>query len=308
MECKVSKYNLLLFVLLIAFVCSCKKESSAALMAMEDNQIDRYLQLHNLNIKPTASGLYFQSIIDGEGDSPSLKDFVTISYAATTLDGKLFDTSNQADAKANNIITSCAIDGPVKLYMQSISIRGLIEGLLQMQEGGKAWMLMPASLTFDDYIPRIYEVTLVKVIHDPVAYENEKITNYLDTINRSFTPNLTLTPADSTTDGIYYIETLAGTGENPKDGDQLNLSYTLNLIDGQSIGSNTNYSCKVGDSNLIAGFNSGIKKMKKGGKAIFIIPYDMAYGVAGFNQNGIILIPMYATLVYHVELKSITPP
>jgi FKBP-type peptidyl-prolyl cis-trans isomerase FkpA len=307
MKYNFTKYNLWLIVLLTAFVCSCKKENSAAMLANEKNEIDRYLQSHNLNIKPTASGLYFKLIVDGQGESPSLKDFVIINYAATTLDGKLFDTSNQLDAKANNIVTSSAIDGPVKLYMQSINIKGLIEGLLQMQEGGKAWMLMPASLTFADYIPRIYEVTLVKVIHDPVAYEDEKIANYLDTLNRSFTPNLTLTPADSTTDGIYYIETLAGTGLNPKDGDQVNVSYTLNLVDGQLIGSNTSYSCKVGDSNLIAGFNSGIKKMKKGGKSILIIPYDKAYGASGLNQNGIILIPMYATLVYHIELNSITP-
>jgi FKBP-type peptidyl-prolyl cis-trans isomerase len=304
-------YVLLAMIVSVMFSCiSCKKETSAAMTANQNNQISQYLAAHNITIKPTASGLYYQSTLDGTGDSPGLTDFVTINYAGTTLDGKLFDTSNQADAKANNIVTSSALEGPVKLNMQNISVRGLIEGLLQMKEGGKAWMLMPASLTFNDYIPRIYDVTLVKVIHDPVAYENEKISTYLDSINRSTSANFTLSLADSTTEGIYYIETLAGTGLNAKDGDNVNINYSLKLIDGQSISSNTSFSCKIGDPNYTVGFNTigfnaGIKKMKKGGKAIIIIPYNKAYGISGLAQNYVILIPMYSTLVYQIELKSI---
>jgi FKBP-type peptidyl-prolyl cis-trans isomerase FkpA len=129
-------YFLLLLLVSIIFSCnSCKKESLAAMMANEKSQIDDYLHTHNINVKPSATGLYFISTKDGEGESPSLSDFVYINYKATTLDGKLFDTSNQYDAMANNLVSSTAINGPVKLYMQSITIKGLIEGLLQMREG-----------------------------------------------------------------------------------------------------------------------------------------------------------------------------
>jgi FKBP-type peptidyl-prolyl cis-trans isomerase FkpA len=170
-------YLLILLVGQVFYFNSCSKESLPAMMADEKNQINDYLHSHNITIKPSASGLYFISTQDGEGESPSLSDFVSINYKVTTLDGKIFDTSNLYDARSNNIVSSTAINGPVKLSMQSITVKGLIEGLLQMKEGGKAWMLMPSSLTFYDYIPRIYEVELVKVIHDPVAYEDEKITD-----------------------------------------------------------------------------------------------------------------------------------
>jgi FKBP-type peptidyl-prolyl cis-trans isomerase len=301
------KYKIVL-IFFVLFGFSCKKDMSSRSMADEQQQIDNYLQLHLISIKPTASGLYFESTQEGDGESPSIDDFVNINYSATTLDDRLIETNNTTDARNNGIIASSSIAGPVKLYIKNITIKGLIEGLLKMQEGGKAWMLMPSSITFNDYIPRIYKVELVKVIHDPVAYENEKIINYLDTLSNRLTvakPTL----ADTTSDGLYYIETLAGTGSYPKDGEQVNVSYTVNLIDGPQIISNANFTFRIGDSSIAPDFSAGpgVKKMKKGGKALIIVPYSKAYGIKGLSIDGVIKVPMYATLVYSIELKSITP-
>jgi FKBP-type peptidyl-prolyl cis-trans isomerase len=174
-----------------------------------------------------------------------------------------------------------------------------------MKEGGHAWMLMPSSLTFSDYIPRIFEVELLKIVHDPVAFENEKIKNYLDTLSQRLALNVKVAPADSTPEGIYYIETKSGTGNSPTEGDNVYVTFTLKLIDGQLIGQSTNYAFRVGDINIIQGLSVGIKKMKKGGKAILIIPYSKGFGTEGVTQQNVIIIPMYATLVYDIELKGI---
>ena len=306
MRYETKKYKILV-TLLVLFAFSCKKEDSLQRTANEKQQIDNYLQLHQITIKPTASGLYFQSTEDGTGETPHLDDFVNINYNVTTLNGNLIETNNLLEAKKNGIVASTAIDGPVKLYIKNITVKGLIEGLLQMQEGGKAWMLMPSSLTFNDYIPRIYEVELVKVIHDPAEYENEKITNYLDTLSKALTYKPMM--GDTTPEGLYYIETLAGTGINPVDGNQVNVNYSVNLIDGPLISSMTNLTFKIGDSSVAPVFSAGpgVKQMKKGGKALIIVPYYRAYGIQGLNINGVIMIPTYATLVYSIELKSITP-
>ncbi len=300
----VGSFNLFFISLIFLLSTSCQKDSASLNLAEEKLLIDNYLLIHGINITPTASGLYFESV-DSTGESPKLDDFVVIHFKETTLDGKLLDTSNKALADSNHVSSSSAIEGPLKLYIKGIRIKGLIEGLLQMKEGGHAWMLMPSSLTFNDYIPRIFEVELLKIVHDPVSFENEKIKNYLDTVSQRLALNAKVTPADSTREGIYYIETKTGTGNSPADGDNVYATFTLKLIDGQLIGQSTNYAFRVGDINLPQGLSVGIKKMKKGGKAILIIPYSKGFGAEGVTQQDVIIIPMYATLVYNIELKGI---
>ena len=305
---KYSVGNLIIFFISLIFLLltSCKKDDVSLRQADEKLLIENYLLTHNKQITPTASGLYFESIADGTGDSsPMLDDFVVINFTETSIDGKLLDTSNKALADSNNIISSSLVDGPLKLSIKGIRIKGLIEGLLQMKEGGHAWMLMPSSLTFNDYVPRIFDVELLKIVPDPVAYEKEKIKNYLDTLSRRIAANAPVTPADSTPEGIYYIETKAGTGNSPMEGDNVNATFTFKLIDGQLIGKSVNYSFRIGDINVIQGLSIGVKKMKKGGKAILVIPFSKGFGTEGVTQQDVIKIPMYATLVYEIELNSI---
>jgi FKBP-type peptidyl-prolyl cis-trans isomerase len=306
MKLKIRRYYLV-FISLTFILSSCLKQDDDSLeIAAEKQSIEKYLTEKGKHITPTNSGLYFEITREGQGNSPLLDDFVLINFKETNLDGKLLDTSDKNAADSANIVASSKIDGPLKLYLKGIRIQGLVEGLLLMKEGTHAWMLMPSSLTFYDYMPRIFDVELVKVIDDPVKYEEEKIAGYLDALSTDF-PNSRLSPSDSTSDGIYYIETLAGTGDYPVTGDNVTVNFTANLIEGQLIDeTSVNYSFKVGDINIISGLNAGVQKMKKGGKAILIIPFRKAFGPDGIIQNNIIEIPMYATLVYTIELKNIT--
>ena len=56
-----------------------------------------------------------------------------------------------------------------------------------------------------------------------------------------------------------------------------------------------------GIGQLISGFEEGVSYMKPGGKASLIIPSDLGYGPVGGN-----IIPGFTTLVFDVELISIT--
>ncbi len=109
-------------------------------------------------------------------------------------------------------------------------------------------------------------------------------------------------PTDS---GMYYIETKAGTGNNPKTGDRVTVHYKGMFIDGEvfdsSIGKDP-FTFTLGIGQVIRGWDEGIAYMKKGGKATLIIPSNLAYGV-----NGRGTIPGYSTLVFEVELLEITP-
>ena len=103
--------------------------------------------------------------------------------------------------------------------------------------------------------------------------------------------------------GLYYIETEAGTGLQPQQGETVDVHYTGKLIDGTvfdtSVGGSS-FSFTLGIGYVIPGWDEGIGYMKEGGKAILIIPSKLGYGSSGIGS-----IPPYSTLIFDVELVDV---
>ncbi|CAN4090805.1 unnamed protein product [Withania somnifera] len=92
--------------------------------------------------------------------------------------------------------------------------------------------------------------------------------------------------------------------ENPNKGDEVEVHYVGTLLDGTQFDSSrdrgTPFKFKLGEGQVIKGWDEGIKTMKKGEKALFTIPPEMAYGESGSPPT----IPPNATLQFEVELLS----
>lgn len=114
--------------------------------------------------------------------------------------------------------------------------------------------------------------------------------------------NITTEPTSS---GLYYIETVAGTGLQAENGFEVTVNYTGTFIDGEQFDSSIGrdpFTFTLGIGQVIAGWDEGIAYMKEGGKAQLIIPSTLGYGPNDYHT-----IPGYSTLLFDVELIDVQP-
>lgn len=97
-----------------------------------------------------------------------------------------------------------------------------------------------------------------------------------------------------------------GAGATAKDGDEVTVHYVGVLYDGGELfdsnwGKDEPFSFSLGNSEVIKGWDQGVKGMKVGGRRELIIPPELGYGSEGISPT----IPPNATLVFLVELLKV---
>ena len=107
--------------------------------------------------------------------------------------------------------------------------------------------------------------------------------------------------AVKTESGLIYVIQEEGDGERPTDADTVEVTYQSQLPDGRVVDEAECLEFELTD--VIVGWREGIKHIKEGGKAVMVIPCELAYGDAGNDT-----IPPGATLKFDVELVKVTPP
>lgn len=80
----------------------------------------------------TSSGLIYRELRAGTGTSPVATDAVTVNYSGTLVNGKKFDSSDNAKFPLNRVIPCWT------------------EGVQKMKVGGKAELVCPSSLAYGD--------------------------------------------------------------------------------------------------------------------------------------------------------------
>lgn len=108
--------------------------------------------------------------------------------------------------------------------------------------------------------------------------------------------------------GVYYKDVVVG----PSTADSIwsktaavKVNYAGYLKDGKLFDSGTGSSFDLAD--LIVGFRTGMVGMRVGGKRKIVIPSELGYdGRAIKNTDNTIKIPRQSTLIFDVELLSVT--
>lgn len=103
--------------------------------------------------------------------------------------------------------------------------------------------------------------------------------------------------------GLWYMIKNEGAGEYLKDNDRILMDYECTLLDGTLCYSSSDLGPKeivLGKTNLEAGLNEGLRLLKPGAEAIFILPPFLAYGLVGDGKK----IPPRTTIVYSISLEN----
>ena len=138
----------------------------------ENAQLENYLKENNVSVKPTASGLYYISELEGKGALADSGKTVVVDYVGKFLDGKVFDESAKGDKPFEFVIGSGAV------------IPGLEEGVKMMRAGGKAKLIIPSALAYGangvgdvipPFAPLTFELVLKEIKVTPVAPANPSI-------------------------------------------------------------------------------------------------------------------------------------
>lgn len=142
----------------------------------KDNEpatLAKYIADNNITAKPTKSGLYV--IVNKKGDGPKVAagKKVSVNYTGRLLDGTLFDTSREADAREANKVQEGREYGPMTYTVGSQPmIKGWEEGIMGQTVGSDITLVMPSELAYGGrgagkdimpYSPLVFNITIESV-------------------------------------------------------------------------------------------------------------------------------------------------
>ncbi len=115
----------------------------------EPKALAKYLEDNKITVKPTASGLYYIEKTKGKGTKPTKGCVVKVNYTGRLLDGKIFDTSDEATAKQEGLFDERRPYQPIEFPIgQGQVIPGWDEGISLMSPGAKGQLIIPSSIGY----------------------------------------------------------------------------------------------------------------------------------------------------------------
>jgi len=140
----------------------------------ESKDLIKYLEINDIKSNPSATGLYYIEIIEGNGAKAEMAKRVSINYIGKLTNGKIFDTNIEKIAKEAGIFKKDYQYLPLIFSLGSGEvIPGWDEGICRMKVGGMSKLIIPSKLGYgergsdSETIPPfsilIYEIDLINI-------------------------------------------------------------------------------------------------------------------------------------------------
>ncbi len=110
-------------------------------------------------------------------------------------------------------------------------------------------------------------------------------------------------PFKTTASGIrYHVYKPSASGDSVKAGMEITIDYTVSLLDGTIAYTSSDNGAKtfvVGNGDVESGIHQGVQYLKRGDKALIILPSALAHGLLGDMNK----IPPHMPIVYDVAVR-----
>ncbi len=264
---------------------------------------------------------------DSDGDENTTESGINITYFKKgnkeLEEGKLLLINTRYETEDGYpILQSKPMEPMAMLYDdESVEEAGLVKEVIdKLKVGDSVYFEIPAKnlfeVTFDLEVPdsinsesnlKFYfgieaqveqNGYLEYIYHKRLKAEKkyfEKEENYLAQYLKDTVANVV-----ETKEGLYYTIIEEGNGSKIEKGDSVVAKYSGKILEGGQFDSGV-YPFKVGEGEVIKGWDIGFTYLSEKSKAVLYIPSRLGYGSSG---NGSIILP-FTTLVFEVEVLNV---
>ncbi len=294
-----------------------KKATSKKTAPKESTSSSSNATKDEAGFKKLPSGLAYKIIKHGNGTrKPAVTDhiemYIHVHVPVPGGDSVIFDSRKMFSSTK-----------PVSFAISAPKFKGdPIEGFMLMVAGDSAVFTLPIDsmkkagnqllpwMTSDMHIEYDVEMISVKTDAEDKKDNEEKAAKQIvidEKLLQEYFTSHGIKPL-KTASGLYYTLANPGTGEKIKAGQKAGVNYTGKFLDGKPFDSNTDsafhhvqpFDVEVGKGRVIKGWDEGLQLLKKGAKATFYIPSNLAYGPTERNP-----IPANSILVFDIEVTDI---
>jgi len=251
-------------------------------------------------IKTTESGLQYFDETVGEGRDAKVGDLISINFKGWIVKDStnLFTDWAKDSTRLPYLIGDSYRQGQIVKFVlgEDAFIRGTDEGIVGMKPNGKRMIVIPSELAYGEKgVGPVPPNSDLKVLIELLDVKDPVVTELWD---------VDQTKLKTSESGLMYVIIEEGEGDIATDGNVVTVHYTGFLKDGTKFDSSVErdepFSFVVGNKQVIAGWDEGIRLLKKGGKARFVIPPSLGYGEITAGK-----IPPNSTLLFDVELLDV---
>lgn len=256
------------------------------------------------------SGFHYKLKSIGENNiKAGVGDYVTVDIQYSTMDDSVFFSGRRkfqiSEPEYKGSVDACfamLAEGDHANFIIdagkffSITLNSSKPSFLQSEPHMKVDIKMLEIQKQEEY--KKEKEAFLKWIQDFGKYEQVLLNQYIEQKEIDANP----TPS-----GLYFISLTKGNGEKVTRGDTITVHYEGRFLNGKFFDSTKKrkqpFEFVYGQEwQVIEGLEEAFGKMREGGKALVILPSDIAFGNDGSSTG---IIPPFTSLIYEIELLNV---
>ncbi|GAA4844855.1 FKBP-type peptidyl-prolyl cis-trans isomerase [Algivirga pacifica] len=295
--------------IMMGALTSCFSDSIEDSLENDKETIDKFLIENEIAYRSTDGGVRIVTLEGGEGA-------ISTEYTGKILDIAFSNKVFHKDSLETTPFLSSDNYTIVLGYGYGAPLYGMSDGIANLYENEKAELYMPSLMAYGSNSGTINGID---VPANAIIRSEVEVLEVRDTLEQRFHEDELLITYMQDSLGVenaathlipgsdVYKVILEETADTTSiaEGDTVTLDYTGKFLSGQVFDSNTDWKVPFVYANFVKGWSEGLQTMKKGEKAIILIPSHYGYGQIPRLLNPNSSFPPVTPMVFEINLKDI---